>query len=195
MDLVKTFLSVMTVLAVILLSPSLRADLLKDNTMQEGVSIWKGDGEVAYLLPDGTEGAEGDKDVMQVIKVSLSKSHPRYVYQDYEAPANLAHLNVAVEVFASFDFKRSTFPTDYSQDQHWTPGSTWYWTGEETPNVDFWIRGAPGYQYKMANLKPGQWVTIKASWDAGASATDRSLCFFVPCGDGAIYLRKANANP
>ncbi len=185
----------LVVLSVGLAPLALRADLLTDNTMQEGLSVWKGDGEVAYLNPDGTEGAEGDKGVTQVLKLTLSKSHPRYVYQQFTAPADLAHLNVSVEVFASFDFKRSKFPDDYSQDEHWGAGSTWYWSAETTPNVDFWIRAAPGYQYKMANLKPGQWVTVKAGWDAGASATDRTVCFFVPDGEGAIYIRKASATP
>jgi hypothetical protein len=190
----KCYLGILAVVTMFLSPVALRADLLKDNTMQEGLEVWKGDGEVAYLNPDGTEGAQGDKGVTQVIRVALSKSHPRYIYQDYEAPADLAALNVSVEVFASVDFKRSKFPSDFSSDEHWTAGSTWYWSAETVPTVDFWIRGAPGYQYKMANLKPGEWVTIRASWDAGASATDRSLCFFVPPGDGAIYIRKATAS-
>jgi len=190
----KTLPLAVAFVLMLLASSALRADLLTDNTMKEGLAIWKGDGEVAYLNPDGTEGAQGDPGVTQVIKIALSKSHPRFVYQDYTAPADLAHLNVSVEVYASADFKRSKFPDDYSQDQHWGAGSTWYWSAETIPNVDFWIRGAPGYQYKMANLKPEQWVTIKANWDAGASATDRSLGFFVPCGDGAIYIRKATAS-
>jgi len=191
----KVLLGFLSLVAVGLAPAILHADLLKDNTMQEGLSVWKGDGEVAYLNADGSEGAEGDKGVTQVIKLSLSKSHPRSIYQDYEAPADLAKLKVTVEVFASFDFKRSKFPTDYSQDVHWAAGSTWYWTGEEIPDVDFWIRGAPGFDYRLANLSPGQWATVKASWDAGGSATDRTLCFFVPAGDGAIYIRKATANP
>ncbi len=172
---------------------ALRADFLKDNTMQEGLAVWKGDGEVAYLNPDGTEGAQGDAGVTQVIKIPLSKSHPRYAYQDFTVPADLAHLSASVEVMASPDFKRSKFPNDYSSDQHWTAGSVWYWSAETVPNVDFWIRIAPVYDYKLSNLKPGQWVTVKATWDAGASATDRSICFFVPPGDGAVYIRKANA--
>jgi hypothetical protein len=172
----------------------LRADFLKDNEMKEGVSIWKGDGQAAWLNPDGTEGAEGDKGVTQVIKLPLSKSAPRYIYQDYSAPADLASLNVSVEVYASIDFKRSTFASDYSPDIHWKPGSTWYWSDEAVPAVDFWMRGAPGYQYRTASLKPGEWVTVKASWDPGASATDRSICFFVPPGDGIVYIRKANAS-
>jgi hypothetical protein len=190
----KVFLSFLAMLVAGLSPAILRADLLKDTSMQEGLAVWKGDGEVAYLNADGTEGAEGDKGVTQVIKLSLSKSHPRFIYQDYEVPSDLANLKVTVEVFASLDFKRSKFPTDYSQDLHWTAGSTWYWSGEEIPDVDFWIRGAPGFQYEMANLKPGQWTTVKADWDAGASATDRTLCFFVPAGNGAVYIRKATAD-
>ncbi|HEX4141208.1 MAG TPA: hypothetical protein VHY09_12725 [Candidatus Methylacidiphilales bacterium] len=188
----KNLLSLLAV-AVLLIPLALRADFLTDNTMQEGLSVWKGDGEVAYLNADGTEGQQGDQGVTQCIKITLSKSHPRYIYQDYTAPADLAHLNVTVEVYASFDFKRSKFPDDYSQDQHWTSGSTWYWSAETVPNVDFWMRGAPGYQYKMQNLKVGQWNTVKAGWDPGASATDRAICFFVPAGEGAIYIRKATA--
>ena len=171
------------------------AELLTDNTMQGGLSVWKGDGDVAYLNADGTEGQQGDQGVTQVIKIALSKSHPRYIYQEFTAPGDLARLNVTVELYPSFDFKRSTFPDDYSQDEHWTAGSTWYWSAETTPKVDFWIRAAPGYQYKLANLKPGQWNTVKASWDAGASATDRTISFFVPAGEGAVYIRKANASP
>ena len=97
-------------------------------------------------------------------------------------------------VSASADFKRSKFPTDYSQDIHWTDGSTWYWSAEAIPDVDFWMRGAPGFQYRMANLKPGHSVKIKAEWDAGASATDRTISFFVPAGTGAVYIHKASAD-
>jgi hypothetical protein len=172
----------------------LQADLLKDNDMKEGVSVWKGDGQAAFLNPDGTEGAEGDKGVIQVVKMPLSKSTPRYIYQDYDAPPDLGSLNVSVEVYASADFKRSSFASDYSQDIHWKPGGTWYWVAEAVPNVDFWIRGSPGYQYKLASLKPGAWVTVKAKWDPGAPATDRSICFFVPPGEGTIYIRKATAS-
>jgi hypothetical protein len=174
---------------------TLQADYLKNGDLKDGLACWRGDGVAAFLNPDGTEGAEGDKGVIPVIKVTLSKGRPHAVYQDYEARDTPKTQHIRVDVFASVDFKRSTFPSDYSPDINWKAGSVWYWSGEAIPNVDFWIRGSPGFIYKMTNLKPGQWVTVDGRWDSVIPAENRSAYFIVPPGEGTIYLRNASASP
>ena len=174
---------------------SLHADYLKNTDLKEGLSFWHGDGESAFLNPDGTEGAEGDKGVIPVIKIVLSKGHSRTLYQDYQTRDNPSTVHIRVEVFASSDFKRSKFASDYSPEINWKAGSTWYWSVEATPNVDFWIRGAPGFLYKLADLTPGQWVTVDGSWGSPLSAEDRSVCFFVAPGDGTIYIKNPSVTP
>ena len=186
-------------LAVVLLAGmmplTVRANYLINTDLKDGLSGWHGDGEAAFLTPDGIEGAEGDKGVIPVIKIELSKGEPRSVYQDYETRDDPKTQHLRVQVFASSDFKRSTFASDYSPDINWKAGGTWYWTGEEIPNVDFWIRGSPGFLYKLANLKPGQWVTVDGRWDSPPPAEDRAVYFIVPPGDGTIYIRNASATP
>ena len=178
-----------------LMSFSLQADYLKNTDLKEGFACWNGDGEAAFLNPDGTEGAEGDKGVIPVIKLVLSKGESRAVYQEYETKDDPKTQHIRVQVYASNDFKRSTFATDYSPEINWKAGGTWYWTGEEIPNVDFWIRGSPGFIYKLANLKPGQWVTVDGRWDSPPPAEDRAVYFVVPPGEGTVYLRNAAATP
>jgi hypothetical protein len=173
---------------------SVQADYLKNTDFKGGLAGWHGDGDAVFLKPDGTEGAEGDKDVIPVIKVTLSKGSPRSVYQDYETRDNPKTQHIRVEVFASSDFKRSTFASDYSS-INWKPDATWYWSAVATPNVDFWIRGAPGYLYKLANLKPGQWVTVEGNWDSPPVAEDRAVAFMVPPGTGAVYIKNPSATP
>jgi len=174
---------------------SLQADYLKNTDLKGGLAGWHGDGEAAFLTSDGIEGAEGDKGVTPVIKIALSKSQPRTVYQDYETRDNPKTQHLRVEVYASNDFKRSKFASDYSPDINWKAGGTWYWTGEAIPNVDFWIRGAPGFLYKLANLKPGEWVTVDGRWDTPPPAEDRTIAFIVPPGEGTIYLKNPAASP
>jgi hypothetical protein len=173
----------------------LQADYLKNTDLKEGLASWHGDGDAAFLNPDGTEGAEGDKDVIPVIKIALSKGSPRTVYQDYETRDNPTSQHLRVDVYASSDFKRSTFASDYSPNINWHAGATWYWTGVAIPNVDFWIRGAPGFLYKLANLTPGQWVTVEGQWDSSPLAEDRVVAFIIPPGDGTIYLKNPSATP
>ena len=174
-------------------SISLGADYLKNTDFSEGLSCWRGDGEPAFLNPDGTEGQEGDKGVVAVLKIPLSKGEPRSVYQEFDTKDNPKTQHLRVDVFASRDFKRSKFSTDYTPGiSNWKTGGTWYWSDEVVPNVDFWIRGAPGYLYKLANLKPGQWVTVDGRFDTDP-VEERSVYFFVPAGDGTIYLRNPSA--
>lgn len=174
---------------------SLQADYLKNTDFKEGISCWRGDGKPAFLNPDGTEGAEGDKGVTPVIKIALSHSQPRCIYQDYETRDKLPTQHIKVDVFASSDFKRTTDTSYYTSSIHWKPGGVWYWSGEAIPNVDFWIRGSPGFIYKLADLKPGEWVTVDGFWDSAPSAQDRSVYFIVPAGEGAIYIKNPSASP
>jgi hypothetical protein len=174
---------------------TLQADYLKNTDFKEGLSCWRGDGKTAFLNPDGTEGAEGDKGVTPVIKIALSHGQPRAVYQDYETRDNPPTQHIKVDVFASNDFKRSTFANDYTSSIHWQPGGVWYWSAEAIPNVDFWIRGSPGFIYKLANLKPGEWVTVDGFWDSAPPAQDRSAYFIVPPGEGTVYIKNPAARP
>ena len=183
------------ILAAMAVPFSLKADYLKNADLKDGLAAWRGDGEAAFLNPDGTEGAEGDKNVTPVIKLVLSKGSPHSVYQEYETRDNPTTQHLRVDVFASSDFKRSTFPSDYTSTINWKPGGVWYWTGVAVPNVDFWIRGAPGFLYKLANLKPGEWVTVDGFWDTPPPAQDRTVVFFVPPGSGTIYIKNPAASP
>jgi len=174
---------------------SLRADYLKNGDMKDRLSNWHGDGEAAFLAPDGTEGAEGDKDVIPVIKIALSRGQPRCISQDYETKDKTGSQHVSVEVYASIDFKRSKFDNDYSSDINWKPNSVWYWSDGAIPKVDFWMHLAPETFYKLSNLKPGQWVTVEGRCEPALPAEDYTVAFFVPPGEGAIYIRRASVTP
>ena len=177
-----------------LMAITVQADYLSNTDFKEGLSCWHGDGEPAFLNPDGTEGAEGDKGVIPVLKIALSSGQSRAVYQDYEATDNPKTQHIKVEVYASADFKRSKFASDYSQEINWRAGQTWYWSAEAIPNVDFWIRGSPGFIYKLANLKPGQWVKVDGRWDSAPPGEDRTVSFIVPPGTGTVYIRNPSAS-
>ncbi len=182
------------VIVVGILPLSVRADYLKNTDLKEGLSCWSGDGEAAFLNPDGTEGAEGDQGVIPVIKLPLSRGSSRAIYQEFEAPDTSTTMHIKVDVFASADFKRSKFEEDYSKD--WTAGGTWYWSGIVIPTVDFWIRGGDsGWFYKLSNLKAGAWTTVTGSFQGLAKTQDRVVNFCVPAGEGTIYIKNPSANP
>jgi hypothetical protein len=174
---------------------SLEANYLTNTDLKDGFAGWNGDGEAAFLTADGIEGADGDKGVIPVIKLPLSKGQARGVYQEIETKDNPSTFHARVQVYASNDFQRSKFASDYSSEINWRPGSVWYWSAECVPNVDFWIRVGPGYMYKLANLKPGQWVTVDAKWDSPMAAEDRAVYFFVPPGDGTVYIKNPSVTP
>jgi hypothetical protein len=173
---------------------SLRADnYLKNADMKEGFAGWHGDANAAFLKPDGTEGADGDADVIPVIKMSLG-GESRSLYQDIETRDKPITMHVKVEVFASSDFKRSPHADDYNTT--WKPGSIWYWSAIALPNIDFWIRGgSTGYFYKLMNLKPGAWTTVDGRFENLPQDLDRSIDFCIPAGKGAIYLKNPVAEP
>jgi hypothetical protein len=170
---------------------AVRADYLANTDLSAGFACWHGQGEPAFLNPDGTEGAEGDKGVVPVIRIALSKNSGRAVYQEIDTKDEPKGLHVRVEVYASSDFKRSTFADDYSSDINWKSTGT-YSGADVTPNADFWIHDMPSTVYQLADLKPGQWVTVEFSFDASTPVDERTIYFGVPPGTGTVYIRNAS---
>jgi len=177
--------------------PPPKPSYLKNSDLSEGWVGWHGDGEVAFLKADGTEGAEDDKDVTRVIKIVLSRGQSREVYQEYDTLDNPPRLNFYVDVFASSDFKRSTFKSDYTID--WEGNASPFWWYIVIPNVDFWIRvgptGATGYKFIMHNLKPGAWTAVGDHSDLISGIKNRVINFCVPLGEGTVYLKNPSVRP
>jgi hypothetical protein len=180
-----------TAVLLVLASP-LPADYIENGDMAKGLVGWHGDGETAFLKADGTEGSEGDPDVIPVLKLKLSSGQPREVSQNINLHDSPTTLHVKVDIFISSDFKRSTFPEDYTKT--WNRG-TYYWTAIIVPTCDFWIRGGPGWFYRLAEAVPGKWTTVEGSFDNLEALEDRTISFCVPPGTGTLYLKNASANP
>jgi hypothetical protein len=174
-----------------LVSPS-RADYLSNTDLKDGFAFWHGDGDPAFLNPDGAEGAEGDEHVVPVIKIKLSKGEASEVDQTYETKDDPKRFHLHVEVYASEDFKRSTFTDDYSADINWDSTGDYHGTDQEVPNADFWIHDEPNGFYHLASLKPGEWVSIDCTINATTPVDERTIYFSVPPGDGAVYMRNAS---
>ena len=188
----RHFIALVVVVLVGLMSSPIRADYLANTDLKEGFAWWHGDGEPAFLNPDGTEGAEGDKDVVPVIKIHLSKNQSRSVYQEYETKDDPKSLHVTLQVFASADFKRSAYADDYSSDINWKSTGTYNGADQEVPNADFWLHDVPGGLYQLSDLKPGDWTSIDCSFDCTTSADSRTLYFNAPPGEGTVYIRNAS---
>jgi hypothetical protein len=161
---------------------SLQADYLKNTDFKEGSQCWRGDGQAVFLRPDGTEGAEGDKGVIPVLKITLSRSQPRCVYQEFPTKDAPGKLHIRVEAFASADFKRSSRSSAYQMDDY-------------MPITDFMIRSMPDYDDKTSDLKPGEWVTVDSKWEALTPADNRAVYFFVPPGEGKVYIKNPSVTP
>ena len=175
---------------------SLQADYLKNTDLKEGMAGWHGDGEAAFLNPDGTEGAEGDPNVIPVIKIALSKGSPRAVYQDYETRDNPKTLNFKVDIFASSDYQRSKSVNDYTpQLIDYPAGDFFLWNVIGICNVDFWIRAGPDWHYKLAQATVGAWVTVDYKFTNAFDAENRSVYFCVPPGEGTLYLKNPSVTP
>jgi hypothetical protein len=174
---------------------SIRADYLKNTDLAEGFACWHGDGDPAFLNPDGTEGAEGDKGVVAVIKIPLSPDEPRAVYQEYDTGTDPKSEDIKVQVFASSDFKRSTVPGDYTPNAECKPGDAFGQAAVVVPNVDFWLRAGPGFFYKTSALKPGGWTSVDGYCDTPLPGSDRTVWFCVPPGQGTIYLKAPSVTP
>jgi hypothetical protein len=173
----------------------LQANYLTNTDFSDGISGWHGDGEAAYLKADGTEGAEGDVGVTTVIKLPLSeRSHS--VYQEFETRDHPKTLQFKVDVYASSDFKRSASPDDYTSDvSNFQAGTTLIWSEIAVLNVDFWMRMDSGSYYKMDNLKPKTWVTLKVKWSSVEDDENRTINFCVPPGEGFVYIKNPSATP
>jgi hypothetical protein len=188
----RHFIAVMSVILFGVAWLPIRADYLTNSDLKQGFAWWHGDGEPAFLNPDGTEGSEGDKDVIPVIKIHLSKGESRSVYQEYETKDAPKSLHVTLQVYASDDFKRSAYADDYSSDINWRSTGTYYSIDQEIPNADFWIHDVPSGLYQLSDLKPSEWTSIDCSFDCTTVADERTLFFNAPPGEGTIYIRKAS---
>jgi hypothetical protein len=175
---------------------SLQADYLKNTDLKEGLAGWHGDGESAFLNPDGTEGAEGDKNVIPVIKITLSKRDSRAVYQEFETRDNPKNLHLNVDVFASTDYQRSRSPGDYTSElAAFSEDTDFVWNLIAICNTDFWIRATPAWHYKLAKLTAGKWITVSYTFSTVLDEESRSVFFCVPPGEGTIYLKNPSATP
>jgi len=164
---------------------SLQANYLQNADFKEDSQLWHGDGQAAFLLPDGTEGAEGDKGAIPVIRIHLSKGQSRVVYQEFQPKDTPARLHAHVQAFASLDFKRSQRASDYQSGDSLS----------NMPTADFLVRLLPEYLEKTINLKPGQWVDVTCQWKVPTPSDDRIIYFMVPPGEGTVYIRNPSVTP
>jgi hypothetical protein len=186
---VKTLLSLVVVCSLGWVGSNLlSADpLLHNADLKDDISGWHGDGRITYLMPDGTEQDDINSGGTPVIKLHLSNDSES-VYQEYETHGSPTTLNISVEAMAAPDFRRSTEASDYTT--KWSPGGTWYWTGAPViPTVDFWIRGGPGWYYKLDSLKKGIWTTVTGHFENLTPTDDHVVYFCVPPGDGTVYIK------
>ena len=191
----KAILPLVTILSLFLAAPwhSFGDDILKNGNLQEGLSGWHGDGHLVYLLPDNTESDDAASGGIPVIKLRLSHDAAE-VYQEYETHNSPTALTISVDAMPSSDFRRSDDKDLYTKT--WSPGGTWYWTGAPAvPAVDFWIRGGPGYYYKLASLAANVWTTVKGHFEGISATDDHVVSFCVPPGDGAVYVKNAVVAP
>ena len=156
---------------------AVHADYLKNTDFKEGSQLWRGDGQAAFLNPDGTEGSEDDPGVTPVIKISLSQSRVHAISQEFDAKNPPGKFHFSVQVYASLDFKRSTRASDYQDDDY-------------MPSTDFLVRLLPNYSEQSATLKPGRWVTMEGILFSGSETGEYEIYFIVPPGTGTIYIKK-----
>jgi len=157
---------------------------LKNADFKEGSQLWRGDGQATFLMPDGTEGSEDDPGAVPVIRVALSKGQVHTVFQEFQTGDSPGKLHIKVQVYASVDFKRSSHASDYQTDDYMP-----------MLNTDFMIRLMPDYYERMADLKPGEWVTVQATWTSPMASDDRSVYFMIPPGDGVVYIKNPSVTP
>jgi hypothetical protein len=166
-----------TGLSMVIAPLALGDNYLKNADFKEGSQMWRGDGQQAFLKPDGTEGQDGDPGVTPVIRVNLSPGQRRVVYQEFQVHDSPATLHIKLDVYASIDFKRSTRADDYASD-------------DPMPNTDFMVRLVPEYfQQTFDTVKPGEWVTLKADWSSPQATEDRAIYYFIPPGVGVLYIK------
>ena len=172
-------------------SPAAKADLFKNTDFSSGLAGWHGDGRMVYLASDGTEKDEAGPGLTPVIKLKLSHDVSAS-YQEVEVRDNPSKMDISVEVMPTSNFRRSKEASNYTV--KWSAGGTWYWSALAVPDVDFWIRGQPGYFYKLANLTPGQWTKVESHFENLKTSDSYNINFCVPPGDGAIYIKNPSAS-
>jgi hypothetical protein len=169
---------------------ALAEPVLHNGDFSAGIAGWHGDGELTYLMPDGTEASDASTGGVPVLKLHLT-GEPHAVYQEYDTPKMPSRQTITVEAMPSLDFKRSTDPSDYSID--WTSG-TWYWSALVLPKADFWIRGIGTdfmWYYRLASLKQGVWTKVEGKFSGLSQSETHTVNFCVPAGQGSVYLRNA----
>jgi hypothetical protein len=192
----KTVLA-LTVFALALCVPSrpaLADPVLHNGDLSAGLSGWHGDGELTYLMPDGTEAGDASTGGVPVLKLHLT-GEPHAVYQEYDTRQMPAKQDITVEAMPSLDFKRSTDPSLYSIG--WTSG-TWYWSDVVLPKADFWIRGIGTdfmWYYRLASLTQGKWTKVEGKFQDLSPSETHTVNFCVPSGEGSVYLRNAVVAP
>ena len=163
-------------------SLGLADNYLKNTDFKEGSQLWHGDGQGAFLKPDGTEGSEDDPGAIPVIRIPLTKTQVHTVFQDFSTHDAPGKLHITLQVYASLDFKRSKVASDYQTD-------------DGMPNADFLLRYLPDYFEQTAKLKPGEWVTVQATYSSPQPLEDRRICFMVPPGEGVVYFKNPSVTP
>src|ERR1700677_789384 len=164
-------------------------DYLKNTDFKEGFAVWHGQGDVVFLKPDNTEGEESDPGAVQVLKIALGKGSPHTVTQDIDTNDNPDTINVSVDIYATPDFARSTFPSDYTDGLKWKEGVIFFGWDGVVPPVDCWVTSMPDYVYRTVGLTPGAWKNLKFKFSSYTEITSRTIGFSVPPGTGIVYIR------
>ena len=161
---------------------SLKADPLKNGDLKDGLTYWHGDGQLAYLKDDGTEGSEGDLNVTPVIKIPLSHGHRGVVYQEFDSRENQPQVNIQLDLMGSPDFKNLSKPMGPNEE-----GSAL----EQYPRVpwDFQFLFLPNFPADSCKMSIGKWKTWKGEAQWAAHGDRYKLMFIVPPGEGAVYIR------
>ena len=169
---------------------------LTNADLKEGLSGWHGDGSLVFLSPDGTEGTEGSPDVTPVIKLELSRSDVRSVYQELSVHGQATQMSYKVDVSAAAKIVRSTSRDDYTIQLFDYHSGHFNWTAIGTCNVDFWIRAGsdPSWLYVLGHPTVGQWTTVSGSASFDPNTSSLNVLYCVPPGEGAVYLKNFSAS-
>jgi hypothetical protein len=175
-----------------------RPNYLTNVDFKEGLSAWRGDPEIVFLKPDGTEGSESDEGAVAVLKLKLSPDGPKSIYQEFRARDNPGRFTFTVQIFPSADFQRNTSPESYTPELSNTgDGEFFEWATFGILPTDFWIMAGPAtfrddepYSYYIsANVVQKTWVTVSHTFGPLQKIDDRYIYFRVPRGSGVLYLK------
>jgi hypothetical protein len=169
---------------------------LANSDLKEGMAGWHGDGSLVFLNPDGTEGSEGDPGVTPVIKLELTRSGVRSVYQEVSVRDQSTQIAYKVEISAASKIVRSTSRDDYTSELFDYHTGDFHWTAIGTCNTDFWLRAGsdPNWYYVLGQPSVGQWTTVSGSASVDPNSNSLNVLYCVPPGEGAVYLRNPSAS-